>query len=937
MSRHRAVRNLDLDEELAIDDDYDDDPYEDLEPGDRESLDTAYATILDVLGPPDSANNPFSDREIKDALWDAYFDAEAVLDDLMKEGEKRRKKQQGEPVSEDEDQMDSEMSHLSLQSPPGSSQGPGNHLRGRAQGIAGLTSRGGRGGGGGRAGLAKRNLAALAPGGLPGVPVTTERAFGPQAGDVGTRSARQGSSSQPQSESIDAKTAPKPKSKLALLAEKKRAAAAGANQPAQANGLLQQSSPSEAPRSSPSKRASEAIPHTTHDLNQSNHLNPEQSSGIAAASPRPSKLMALAQGKKGSASNVNSQPEELAKSSQLPPSKDSSSSADPSAPSKPLSKLQQRALAARQEREERQRLAAKTSAPDSHGGAGTMDQMDVDGTPPDYRPLPSMRILPGGLSETSLFPVASDCREATAAKKSGTSTPQTPSKSSTKPKPGPSGLQVSSSSKASSAAASKIHTPREEKASALDGSSISNVSKGVESLELSNAPDLPKPASHEKILEEWKTRVASSDNKKEISVVVVGHVDAGKSTLMGRVLHDVGMMSDREHNANERASSKLGKGSFAYAWAMDASEEERERGVTISTAHAHFTLPHRAYTVLDAPGHRDFVPSMISGAAQADVAMLVIDATKGAFEAGFGPRGQTREHAVLIRALGVRELVVVVNKLDTVDYDQARYDEIINQLTPFLNSTGFEASRVKYVPCGASAGVNILGSGKVPQELSRWYKGDSLLDILDTLDPPSREVDGSLRLPLTNVFRGQTAISSGVAAAGRVTSGLIAVGDRVRVVPGDETATVRAIEQDAESVPWAVAGSSVTAYLAGIDEIHLAVGSILCPVSDPIKLSTNLTVQLLVFDPTYPILTGSSASLHHHSLDVPCTVTELVSNIGGTSTRKPRVLGKGSTAIVKISIASPGLPIEVNRKELSRILLRMNGETVAAGNVIECS
>lgn len=333
--------------------------------------------------------------------------------------------------------------------------------------------------------------------------------------------------------------------------------------------------------------------------------------------------------------------------------------------------------------------------------------------------------------------------------------------------------------------------------------------------------DVPKPASHEKILEEWRQSQSSSDRKKEISVVVVGHVDAGKSTLMGRVLHEVGVMSDREHSANERASSKLGKGSFAYAWAMDASEEERERGVTISTAQAHFTLPHRAYTVLDAPGHRDFVPSMISGAAQADVALLVIDATKGAFEAGFGPRGQTREHAVLIRALGVRDLVVVVNKLDTVDYDEARYDEIVSQLKPFLNSTGFDASRVRFVPCGAAAGENILKRSETG-ELSKWYSGQPLLEVLDTLDPPMREVDAPLRMPLTNVFRGQTAISSGVAAAGRVIAGLVAVGDRVRIVPGDETASVRAIEQDGESVQWAVAGSSVTAYLAGIDDIHLA-------------------------------------------------------------------------------------------------------------------
>lgn len=286
-----------------------------------------------------------------------------------------------------------------------------------------------------------------------------------------------------------------------------------------------------------------------------------------------------------------------------------------------------------------------------------------------------------------------------------------------------------------------------------------------------------------------------------------------------------------------------------------------------------------------------------------------------------------------------------MTRAEQVDYDQARFEEILEQLRPFLSSTGFDPARVTYIPLGASAGENVSKRSK-GTPLDTWYSGPSLLEILDNLDPPTREVDAPLRMPLTNVFRGQTAIASGVAAAGRVLSGLVAVGDKLRVVPGDESATVRAIEQDNESVPWAVAGGSVTVYLAGIDEIHLAVGSLLCPPNQPVALSTNLVVQLLVFDPTYPILAGSVASLHHHSLDVPCTVTELISTIdkpgsnsAGTSakTRKPRVLGKGATALVRITVQNPGLPVEVARKDLARVLLRMHGETIAAGMVTECS
>lgn len=539
-------------------------------------------------------------------------------------------------------------------------------------------------------------------------------------------------------------------------------------------------------------------------------------------------------------------------------------------------------------------------------------------------------------THTTLYPRAN---VAAAAKKSGASTPQ------------PQAASKATKNASSSASSSKVATPRDEKpAPPLE---ISKLRQDVEGLGITPEkgatpfatapstppPPAPKPASHEKILEEWRQQQSASGHKQEISVVVVGHVDAGKSTLMGRVLHEAGTLSDREHLSNERASAKLGKGSFAYAWALDASEEERERGVTISTAHAHFQLPNRSYTVLDAPGHRDFVPSMITGAAQADVAVLVIDATKGAFEAGFGPRGQTREHAVLIRALGVREVVVVINKLDTVDYSQERYDEVLAQLKPFLASTGFEASRLSFVPLGAASGENV-SKRSMDGGLSSWYTGPTLFDILDSLSPPTRDVDAPLRMPLTNVFRGQTAVASGVAAAGRLVCGLVAAGDRLRVVPGDEEATVRAIERDGEAVPWAVAGSSVTVYLQGIDEIHVAVGSVLCPPSRPVQLSTSLLVQLLVFEPTYPILAGSVASLHHHSLDVPCTVTELVGLVGeggaeGQKKRKPRVLGKGAAALVRIKVQSPGLPVETQRKDLARVLLRMHGETVAAGIVTE--
>lgn len=470
-------------------------------------------------------------------------------------------------------------------------------------------------------------------------------------------------------------------------------------------------------------------------------------------------------------------------------------------------------------------------------------------------------------------------------------------------------------------------------------------SAGSASSAIQSAVTTPVGIAHERIIDEYRRR--EREGKAELSLVVVGHVDAGKSTLMGRMLLELGSLSQREYSSNERASQKIGKGSFAYAWALDSSEEERERGVTIDVAQDHFSTTHRTFTLLDAPGHRDFIPNMISGAAQADSALLVVDSILGAFEAGFGPNGQTREHALLVRSLGVQQLVVVVNKLDAVGYSQERYNEIVTKVKPFLTSCGFDAAKLRFVPCGGSVGEN-LAVREEGGDLSKWYDGPTLVEVLDKLEPPARLLDGPLRLPVTNVFKGQTAIASGVGVSGRVVSGIVQIGDRLRPVPGDESGMVRAIEVDSEAVPWAVAGANATVYLSGIDQIQIAVGAVLCSPSQPIALCDSFTAQVLVFEPTYPLVAGTSIELFHHSANIPATLTELVAILdkttGAVAKAKPRVLTKGSTAIVRVAVKaggaagqSSGIPIEdaKSNKEMARVLMRMNGETVAAGIVME--
>ncbi|KAF8529943.1 EF Tu GTP binding domain-containing protein [Gautieria morchelliformis] len=496
------------------------------------------------------------------------------------------------------------------------------------------------------------------------------------------------------------------------------------------------------------------------------------------------------------------------------------------------------------------------------------------------------------------------------------------------------------------------------------------------SLNLQNNPDAfeeepPKMTlAREKVLQQAREALqGDSKGKRGISLVVIGHVDAGKSTLMGRVLYELGRVDQKRRIANERASGKLGKGSFSWAWELDGTIEERQRcatesrnarvhflskptrGVTMDIALQNFSTSSRNITVLDAPGHRDFIPNMISGASQADCALLVVDASSGEFEAGFDRGGQTREHLLLVRSLGVSQVVVAVNKLDQVDWDRERYEKIVEDLRPFLLQSGFLASKTKFVPVSAIAGVNLVNQASNFTALSTWYNGTTLVDLLDELDPPVRSLDSPLRVPISNVFKGQTALSSGLGVSGRVCSGVIQVGERLRVLPGDEYTVVRLIEQDEGSAEWAAAGSNVTLYLSAIDPIHLSIGTVLCPPTELVPLVTKFVAQVIIFDIDLPITVGASVELFHHSRDVPATLSRLIATLDRATSvvlkPNPRVLAKLASAKVEVTLrgntingpsaqVSP-IPLETfkTNKEMGRVLLRRGGETIAAGIVIE--
>lgn len=441
-----------------------------------------------------------------------------------------------------------------------------------------------------------------------------------------------------------------------------------------------------------------------------------------------------------------------------------------------------------------------------------------------------------------------------------------------------------------------------------------------------------------------------SGNKCLLNLVVVGHVDSGKSTLMGHLLFLLGQVSSRIMHKYEQDSRKVGKQSFAYAWVLDETDEERSRGITMDVGQNRFETKTKAVTLLDAPGHRDFIPNMISGAYQADVAILVVNATRGEFEAGFDSGGQTREHALLVRSLGVTQLLVAVNKLDTVKWSQERFNEIVAKLKQFLKQVGFKDSDVRYVPCSGLTGDNLIEG--VKSEDADWYRGkQTLVEAIDTFAQPPRLVEKPFRLSISDVFKSS---SSGFCVAGRIESGIVMPNDRVLIQPSGESATVKVISRSDSGgveVPIGCAGSHaafcgehVSLILTGIDQANISNGMVVCDPQFPVPVTKHFRAKIVVFNVEIPIIKGTTCVLHYGSVQTQATVKKLVAMINKATGEpmpkakgsKPRCLGKNSNAVVEITTEAPiCLELYSNIKELGRFMLRSGGKTIAAGMAIE--
>ncbi|EFN56452.1 hypothetical protein CHLNCDRAFT_35207 [Chlorella variabilis] len=439
---------------------------------------------------------------------------------------------------------------------------------------------------------------------------------------------------------------------------------------------------------------------------------------------------------------------------------------------------------------------------------------------------------------------------------------------------------------------------------------------------------------------------AGGGARPRLHLVVLGHVDAGKSTLMGRMLFELGLVPDKAVHKTQREAAASGKGSFAWAWMLDERPEERARGVTVDVAVTRFETPGRNVTLLDAPGHRDFVPNMIAGAAQADAALLIVDGSPGSFEAGFEAAapgspaggGQTREHAQLARSLGVEQVAVVVTKLDTCGFSRERFDLIRAQLEPFLRTCGFREAAVQWLPAVGPTGDNLVKPAADPR-LAAWWRGPTLAQAIDAFSPTHRLVEKPLRLPVSDVVRGGKA---GVTVGGKLEGGALRVGSRVAVMPSGQQAAVKALEVDGKAASLARAGDSADVTLAGIDTTAVGPGSVLCHPDFPVPLVAKFEARVVVLDVAVPILRGQQVTIHAHTARESGHISGLVSLLNGKTGEvqraRPRCLLKGQSAVVEVTPARPlCLECYSDYRALGRVALRDGGRTIAVGVVTGCT
>merc|ERR1712166_1610880 len=403
--------------------------------------------------------------------------------------------------------------------------------------------------------------------------------------------------------------------------------------------------------------------------------------------------------------------------------------------------------------------------------------------------------------------------------------------------------------------------------------------------------------------------------KTHINVVVIGHVDSGKSTSTGHLIYKCGGIDKRVIEKFEREAAELGKGSFKYAWVLDKLKAERERGITIDIALWKFETPKYNVTVIDAPGHRDFIKNMITGTSQADCAILIIAAGTGEFEAGISKDGQTREHALLAYTLGVKQLIVAINKMDTTKWSEARFQEIIKETSNFIKKVGYNPKTVAFVPISGFNGDNMIdNSSNCP-----WYKGweketkagkssgKTLLEAIDAIDPPSRPTDKPLRLPLQDVYK---IGGIGTVPVGRVETGIIKAGMVVTFGPMGVTTEVKSVEMHHEMVDQATPGDNVGFNVKNLSVKDIKRGYVASDSKqDPACDTDMFLAQVIVLNHPGEIRAGYAPVLDCHTAPIACKFAKLLSKIdkrtGKSTEDEPTCIKTGHASMVELIPQKP--------------------------------
>ncbi len=416
--------------------------------------------------------------------------------------------------------------------------------------------------------------------------------------------------------------------------------------------------------------------------------------------------------------------------------------------------------------------------------------------------------------------------------------------------------------------------------------------------------------------------------KPHLNIVFIGHVDHGKSTLVGRTLFETKAIDAHKIDEYRKKAEEMGKGTFEFAWVMDKLKEERERGITIDVMHQRFDTDKYYFTIIDAPGHRDFVKNMITGTSQADAAVMVVSAPEGIM-------AQTREHAFLARTLGVTQLIVAVNKMDATQpaYSEERFNQVKENVNKLFKQIGYRDEQFEILPISALQGDNVVENS----DNMSWWKGLTFLKAIDKLDVPEKPLNKPLRLPVQDVY---TITGIGTVPVGRVETGIMRPGDKVHFMPANVTGEIKSIEQHHEQLPKAEPGDNVGFNVRGVGKNDIRRGDVAGPVDDPPTVAETFDARIIVLDHPSVVTKGYTPVFHTHTAQVACTFIELKQKLnprtGEVLEENPDYLKNGDAAVVTVK-PTRNLVIEKAQDfpELGRFAIRDMGQTVAAGQCID--